>query len=251
MAKVKRALIIPDVHIPYEDKRAVNLMLKVGRDVKPDEVVFIGDVADFYSVSSYGKDPSVYRLLKEEVAEVNGFLDRVDKAFPRAKKVFIEGNHEFRLQKYILQNASSLFGTIDCHNLFRLPHRKNYSFVRYTPNQGYNVLGSTLVARHEPIAGGEHVAASTVKKAGTSVIFGHTHRIQEFQTVTLGDEAHRGINCGWLGNKRHKVMNYVKNHHQWAQGFAVVEVLDKRHWFCHVVHIIDHMCSFGGRVYKS
>ena len=51
-------LIVPDVHVPYHDKRAWELMLAVGKDLKPQVLVSLGDMMDFYSVSSHSKNPN-------------------------------------------------------------------------------------------------------------------------------------------------------------------------------------------------
>ena len=92
-------------------------------------------------------------------------------------------------------------------------------------------------------------------KAGCSVIFGHTHRIQESQIVTIDGSNLRGISSGWLGDKNHPVMSYVKNHHQWALGFSVVTVLDNGLWFNNLVHIIkkdnSYNCIFDGYKYEE
>lgn len=250
--KVKHALVIPDCHIPYHDERAYNLMLKVAKDLSSvDEVVILGDYADFYSVSSYPKDPNVSRKLVEEVNEVNDKLDELDTLFPKANKIFIEGNHEDRLTRYVRDQARDLFGLVDSRTLFRLNDRKNWKWIEYGPQQKVKVLNSHLYARHEPVGSGQNCASSTVSKCGSSVIFGHVHRIQEHQTVMLDGKNHRGICCGWLGNVKSPVMNYVKGHQQWALGFNIVTVLPNKSFYAQTIHIIDYKCVYGGKVYSN
>lgn len=245
---IKKALIIPDCHIPYEDKKAYDLMLAVAKDIDPDEIVILGDYADFYGLSSHGKDAGIQELFQEELYEVIERLKELNKLFPNAKKVFIEGNHEYRLPRYLNKNCKELYGSVSVPNLLHLKHF-GFEFVPYGPDQKYNVLGSKLVARHEPLAGGKHVAQNTVEKAMASVIFGHTHRIQEAQTVAIDGKNYRGISSGWLGDKDHPVMSYVKNHHQWALGFSEVTVLEDGTWFNNLIHIIDYKCNYNGNIY--
>lgn len=252
MSNLKTALIIPDTHVPYHDKRAYDLMLKVAKDQKRiDEIVILGDFGDYYAVSSHAKDPDLESLLEYEVNEVNKKLDQLDKLFPRAKKVFIEGNHENRLTRYVRDKAPELFGLVDSPSLLKIKERKNWSWIEYGPRQKYRVLKSKLYARHEPMGGGKHCAAGTVDKAGHSVIFGHVHRIQEFQSVDIDDRNHRGITCGWLGEKKHKVYEYVKNHHQWALGFSLVKVFPDKSFHNQTLHIINYRCVYGNKVYKG
>ena len=248
--KIKTALIIPDCHIPYHDRRAYQLMLDVASEINPDEIVILGDYADFYAINSHGKDPNMTHLLMDEVAEVTEELQRIKRKFPDAKKVYIEGNHEYRLARYIKQKCPDLFGAFTVPQLLELP-RLDFEFVPYGPTQRYNVLGSSLIARHEPLAGGKHVAQNTAEKAMASVIFGHTHRIQEAQIVTMGGQNYRGISSGWLGDKEHDVMQYVDSHHQWAQGFSVMRLLEDGTWFNQLIHIIDYKCIVDGVLYEG
>jgi len=243
-----------DHHLPYHDKKALKLMMKVAVDLNRreglDEFGLGGDVSDCYVIGNYARDPALPRMLKVEIAEVGNFLDDIDRLFPKSQKVYIEGNHENRFTRFIRDRAPELYGLIDYETLFNLKNRKRWKWVPYGPYQKYNVLGSKLIARHEPMSAGEHVAANTVKRAGTSVMFGHVHKIQEFQVVTLDGSNLRGISSGWLGNKDHPAFNYVKNHHQWAQGFNVVRVLPNGRWFNQVVHIIDYKCCVDGKIYS-
>lgn len=248
--QIKKALIIPDCHIPYHDKKAYNLMLAVAKDEQPDEIVILGDYADFYGVNFHGKSPDVQESLQDEIFMVHMELRRLRKHFPKAKIVYLEGNHEYRLARYIAARCPDLYGMIDVKSILEL-NSLNIHFVPYTPNQMYSVLGSKLLARHEPLAGGKHVAQNTVEKALSSVIFGHTHRIQEAQVVAIDGKNYRGISSGWLGDETHSIFQYVKTHHQWAKGFSMVHVLPCGTWFNNLIHIIDHKLFFNGYIYED
>jgi predicted MPP superfamily phosphohydrolase len=165
---LKRALIIPDTHLPYHDKRAYKLMIKVAKELDPHEIVILGDYADFYSVSSHGKDPTILGLLIDEVESVNKHLDELDDLFPRAKKVYICGNHEHRLERYLCDKAPALFGITSIEHLFKLNLRPNWKFVPYGPRQNHKVLGSYLNARHEPLSSS---AKATAAKALYSLLY--------------------------------------------------------------------------------
>lgn len=249
--KIQRALIIPDTHVPYHDKKAFSLMLRAVKTEHPDlaEIVLLGDFGEFASVGSHPKDPQMDRSFQREVKAVRDELDRLDKLFPKANKVYIEGNHCDRLTRYLRDVAPELDGLVEAKELL-LKGRKKWTWVDYGPGQQYSVLGSKLLARHEPTGGGEHCAAGTVKSCGASVIFGHVHRIQEFQTVDIEGKNHRGITPGWLGDANHPIFNYVKKHHQWALGFSLVTVLPKGLWFNQTIHIINHKLVLNGKVYE-
>ena len=54
---LKKLLIVPDVHRPYHSRTGWNLLLQVGKDLKPDIIVIIGDYMDCYAVSDHERDP--------------------------------------------------------------------------------------------------------------------------------------------------------------------------------------------------
>ena len=228
-------------------------MLKVAIDLDPDEIVILGDFADFYSISSHGKDPdtlgqAIYSMLEKEVEAVNARLDELDLLFPNAKKVFIEGNHEHRLFRYIRDNASELFGLFDVSNLFEIQLRQNWKWVPYGSSQNYRVLSSKLFAKHEPIGTS---ARTTATRAMCSVVFGHVHRIEETQVVAVDGSEFVSYCPGWLGDKKASVFRYTKHHPQWARGFSTVYV-EPRGYFYHSIHrILDNNTTlFNGKVYK-
>lgn len=247
---LKRALIIPDTHIPYHDKRAYKLMIKAAKDIKPDEIVILGDYADFYCVSSHTKDPSVFGLLIDEVDAVNKHLDELDDLFPKAKKIFIQGNHEFRFERYLQDKAPALFGITSVEHLLKINLRSNWKFINYGPRQKYKVLGSYLTARHEPLSSS---AKATATKALCSLVYGHIHRIEESHIVGLDDKNHVCFSVGWLGDKTlDKIYSYVKGHHQWQMGFGIVSVDDDSGYFYHEkIHILDnYTCVVDGKLYR-
>lgn len=247
---LKKALIIPDTHAPYQHKKAYELMIKVAKDLKPDEIVLLGDFADFYSVSRYAKDPRLSVMLIEEIEEVNRLLDQLDKLFPRAKKVYIEGNHEKRLETYLCDKCPALFGFVDCKELFKIHQRAGWKWCRYAPSQKHRILNSKLYAKHEPLAS---MAKATASRALCSITYGHIHKAEEAHVVGLNGEIYTAFSVGWLGDKRKdSIFDYVKGTHQWTLGFGVVYVDEKTGNFYHkIVHINENIsCEFNGKLYK-
>jgi hypothetical protein len=245
------ALIIPDCHIPYHDQRAYELMLKVAKDIKDlKEIVILGDYADFYAVNAHGKHPKFSDVLIDEVSQVRKELERLSTMFPKARKVFVCGNHEYRLERYVYNNAPDLFGIIDTPTILQLD-KLGWEFVPYNSNQKHAVMDGKLYARHEPLGGGMHAAASTVDKCGCSMIFGHIHRIQQYRKVFITGEDHMAASVGWLGDKNHPVMGYLKTHAQWQLGFGIVQVLDNGNFFLDTKHIIDYTTFHNGKLYKG
>lgn len=222
---MQRILLIPDCHIPYEDKRAWDVMMTVAKDVKPDVIVILGDFLDAYSVSSHVKDPDKRGLLlSQEVAAGNRRLDELD-ALGATRKEFVSGNHEFRLDRYIADKAPDLFGLVSTQKLLNL-HNRGWKFTKY---MDFTKVGK-LVVTHDCGKAGLGATADAVGKFGSSVAHGHTHT---FVTVVRGDamgNKHVGCSFGWLGDP--KEANYVHELHKnlnWSHGFGLAYI-DSRGW---------------------
>jgi hypothetical protein len=241
---IKQALLLSDVHVPFHDERAYDLALTVAKDLSSlSEIILLGDYADFYNVSSHQKDPGIISKLEDERHEVCKALKQISKDFPKVKRVFIEGNHEFRLSRYLASKAPELFDVYNTSDLLCLDDY-GYEYIPYCPGQRYNVLGTDLIAKHVPTTCGLHVAHNTAVKNLCSTIFGHVHRRQESTVIGLNGQEHTAYSVGWLGDKSSPVMQYVKNHHQWTLGFAIVTLYNDI-WFCDNVAIKQR----GGKYY--
>ena len=252
---MKTALILSDVHVPFEDKRKYALALDIARINlnNIEEIILLGDFADTFTLMSHKKDISLKKnipnFLIQELEKVCMRLDELDDKFKGIKKIYIEGNHENRLYRYIRDNASEFFGLIDFPSIFNIEKRKDWSWISYSPDQFYNILDSNLFARHEPIGPN---ARTTAQRSMTNVIFGHIHRAEHFQTVSLSGQKFNAYSCHWLGNKNTQAMQYVKNHHQWSNGFAVINVKKKNDFTVEQIPIFDdNTCIFRGKIYGT
>lgn len=247
------AIIIPDTHAPYHDKRAWKILQQVCLKHKKEisEIVFLGDFADFYAVNSHGRHPTVMNVLIEEIETVNSMLDWFDQHFPSVKKVFLEGNHEYRLERYLMNNAPALFGVTATYDLLNFAKRPCWNFVSYGSNQSWRVLGSKLKARHEPLGSS---AKATATKALCSLVYGHIHRIERQHMVGLDGTDHMCFSVGWLGDKKKdKVFGYTKHPAQWQLGFGMVWVDQKtRYFYANTIQILEnYTCVVDGEIFKA
>ena len=251
---IKRAIIWPDTHIGCEvdgetphDKRAIDLVLDICRDIQPEYLYLLGDFGEFESVSSHSRCPKTKSFLKDEVYEIHQVLRRINLAMPDTEKHYISGNHELRIARYIRDNCPDLFGCVAIPEILTLDEY-GFKFHEYGTNQLVRIANSHLYARHEPYG---RTAEASAKKALCSIINGHDHKIQEAQIVSATGENYRCISTGWLGNQNCKIFNYNKTRPQWAHGFSIVTILEDGTWFNQIVHIIDYQCVVGDTLYKG
>ncbi len=257
---MESVLVIPDCHRPWHHVKAYSLMLEVAKAMPgggPDHILLLGDYGDIYNLSAHGpRDPGVLVAMVGEIESVNAGLDELDALFPRAKKKYIEGNHEWRLERYIQNRAPELFGIVTWQDLLKMHQRPLWTFIPWTPHQITHVgpEGSKLAARHRPLAS---TMKGSAQKALCSMVFGDNHRIEETHFTGIRGDAHVCFSVGWLGDKRKdQIFGFVQGMHQWQLGFGVVHVDPKTGFFYHQkIHILENgkeiSCFFNGKRYKA
>lgn len=246
---LKRVLHVSDCHHPFVDKAAWKLLLDVGRSLKPHIIVIHGDFFDFYSVSRHLLDPQMdFKTWKDEMNEARVGLDELMSVVPHKEIVYLEGNHEKRLLKYVQEKAPKLSGLFKNEEVMGLPREIKY--IPYGQNGKYNI--GNLVCVHGSRAG-ENPAASMVKKFRSSVIFGHTHKIQEYHINNAHGEDFVALNIGWLGDQR-KAADYIQDISDWTLGFGITYHKSNGHFFHQLIQIYKdkgvHECLFRETVYQ-
>lgn len=201
--RLKKYLILPDAHVPFVNKIALLLALAVGKFMKVDTIIILGDFADIYSCNSYGKKSRLMHLnLKKEMRSVNKWLDFIDRHFPKANKVYIEGNHEDRIRRKVEKDAIEFDGFVDFYEAAKLHTRKKWTFVPFTSDQLYKVGGTSMHVRHCPYSNTS--ANASIKKSMISVIFGHTHRREYIETRDGRGKKLIQCSAGFLGDRKNK-----------------------------------------------
>lgn len=127
--KAERWIIIPDCHVPFEDSRAFNLVANIAKECKVDGLAILGDFLDLFSVSFHDKDPRRVSQLSDELNAANKRLTQLDKIGAK-KKLFVEGNHEYRLTRYLINKAPALLETVSVPQMLSLKER-GWKFTPY------------------------------------------------------------------------------------------------------------------------
>jgi metallophosphoesterase superfamily enzyme len=83
---------------PIHDEKAISIGLAVISDLQPELIVMNGDNLDFEEVGKYDKSKAYERMLQPAIDRMAEFLRQLREAAPTARIVWIEGNHEKRLQ---------------------------------------------------------------------------------------------------------------------------------------------------------
>lgn len=244
--KLKKLLIIPDSHIPYHDKKAVQLLYKVAKSYKPDIIVVLGDYADFYSVSSHSKDPNRVNKLEYELQAVNAELDELD-SLKAKQKVFIAGNHENRLERYLAEKAPELFNVVTIPELLKLKQRK-WTYVPY--KMDYKI--GQVYWTHDVGTAGRSAVFNALGTYQGNIVTGHTHRLAYIIEGNARGKPHVSASFGWLGDARKAdYMHRVKAARDWALGFGIGYMDDSTgNVYLNPVPIVGYTCVVEGELFK-
>ncbi len=243
--ELQRVLFIPDTHRPYHDKAAWALMLRAARVFRPDKIVVLGDLADFYSVSSFDKHPKKATDLKDEADDVNAALDELD-ALDASTKIFIKGNHEDRLERYLCKAAPALIGCVSVNELFRFAER-GWQVVEYKRSTRLGKLRLT----HDTGTAGINAHRQSMDAFQASVIIGHTHRMEVSYKGCADGSPTVGAMFGWLGDfEQIDYMQAVKARRDWVHGFGIGYQESSGVVHLQAVPIVAGVCVVGGRLIR-
>ena len=240
------SLLVPDVHIPYEDPSAWSLLLAVARSAEWKNLVVLGDFADCYSVSQHEKSPSRTSRIADELAVVSERLRELEAASGSARRIYCEGNHEARLSKYIARQAGALHGLrgLSYQEIVELPSN-GWQWVPYYQSIRIGDLDVT----HDVGRVGINSVRQSRLAHGASIAIGHVHRMGLEVERTQSGHTYLGAAFGWLGSA--SAIDYMhrgKASTQWVHGCGVAYVDDLGHTHIQPVPFVANRAVVAGRL---
>ena len=183
-------------------------------------IVQMGDICDFDTFSKYLTDPRSATSATKAIEQARAFFAHLRKIAPLARICFKEGNHDVRLQKYILEKAPALIelAELDLNHLYHL-EKNGVEFFRTTDRL---VLEGGLKLTHgdrHSSAGSSYTAMAELRacEAGLSMITAHIHT---FAHVFTPDRF--ALVCGYFGSMEPGAFKYIGDRLPTCRaGFAV------------------------------
>jgi predicted phosphodiesterase len=216
-----RIAILSDVHFPYYDKTALNAAINHFRKFKPDCILLNGDIIDCYHLSRFEKDIRK-RSFSYELDMLKSFFLQLQKLFPNAKLVFVEGNHEQRYEKVILQRVPE-FVDMEMFNLESVIEAKKYG-IDVIKGKRLIQLGKLNAGHgHEMptgIAAPVNAARGFFLKTKANFIGGHHHATSSHTESDINDNVIGAWSTGCLCELHPHYMPI----NRWNSGAATVEV---------------------------
>jgi len=217
----ERILGLFDIHFPYHSISALTGAFNWAKKRNPDTILFGGDSLDCHQLSRFVRDPK----MRHFADELNGFgelVEAIRKAFPKAKLVFKEGNHEERYNNFLYTKAKELSGVEE----FKLENliRKRAADIEYIGDKRIIKAGDLNIIHGHEFSGGVfspvNIARGLFLKAKVSAIQGHNHQTSEHTETNMNEKITTTWSVGCLSELHPAYMPLNK----WNHGFAFIEV---------------------------
>ena len=252
MAKVKVVkperivAYVSDIHFPSEDKGAYKKALKILLGVNPSRIVLGGDILDLDDVSSFAKKKVTQEKTLKDIEYGKEKLLELRDLFPKAQFDFLPGNHENRLDKYIMHKAPELKGfldlgvLLDCKKLKIKMHQHN-AVIR---------IGKLNYAHGDNWPGGwgmRNPASTIYDKCKDNIIFGHFHRISNHSSRTL-----RGKQQGAWGNGCLQRLDVEFNkYNNWQHGISLIYYANNGYFHVQQIRIHDGINFYPNNIVET
>lgn len=218
-SSICKLLVLSDIHVPFHDPVAMTAAIKHGIEEKPDAVLLNGDTLDFYAKSDHEKDPRKVKW-KEELDAGRKVLRMMREAFPNVPIYFKEGNHEYRMERFLMRHAPTLLGMEE----FELPVllRMGEVGVEYIRNKRMVHAGDLTIGHGDEYkgSGGVNPARWASLRARESLMIGHFHRVSEHIERTVRGDVRGYWSLGCLCELQPGYLPY----NDWSHGFALVHL---------------------------
>lgn len=231
-----RIFVLSDIHIPYHDRKALEIAIKYAKKRKPNVIYLNGDTMDVYQASRFVKDRRL-RDLAGELDLTRSFLDYLAQEFPKAKIYYKVGNHDERWENYLKTHAPALLGIDEflLENLLKFGERG----IGVVKSKQFTEAGKLMILHgHEFFSGfGNQVnpARTAFLRAYASTLIGHHHATSQHTEKTLDGKIITTYSMGCLCGLKPEYMPQNK----WNHGFVMLEVNPAGSYHLENMKIID------------
>jgi len=234
----EKSIFLSDMHVPFEQHKSLKVVNSFMSWFKPDRIFLMGDIIDFYAVSTFDKDPERITSLQADINTAHKILKGMRASNTKAEITYIEGNHEHRLQKYLWKHPEiSSLDALSMTNLLHLDELK----ITYV-NQFESIKYHKFLIEHGSVVRQQsaYTARAMLEKRGMSGISGHTHRMGAHYLTNMSG-SYAWFETGCLCDLHPE---YVVGQPNWMNGFSIGHFKGKR-FNIEQIPIVDNHASYG------
>lgn len=188
-AKIEKAIVASDIHHPFQDQDLIDAAFEAWIDIEKKHGLpyfFLnGDIIDCYALSHFSRSISMSQASFEtELESTRHFLRRLRKTFPKTKFYYVEGNHEWRLRRLIMEPKERMrFEWMDKYLHYRTTLELDKLDIEYVEHNGTAgemrlqfgddcLIGHWSIARHKA---GQTASHLIERYPGYKIVQGHVH----------------------------------------------------------------------------
>lgn len=243
-------VVLGCVHRPFHNKEIWDKVLQLCNDLGPslNSINLIGDYIDLYTLGSYNAESlGLLRDIDLEYEYADGLkgIKEIEEAIDdKCTKRFLFGNHEDRYWREINKKDNAKYGGALLNPVNALELDKRNWHFKTNWKDDYFTLGDHLDLMHG-VFHNEHAAKKHLEESSHSVMFAHTHRIQQYFKGNRG-----AFNIGFLGDINNKAFGYAPRlqRQRWVNGFAVVYTF-KELFFVNQINCVDNKFIYNYKIY--
>ncbi len=169
---------------------------------------------DWFNLSTFEKLNSD---LQYEIDTLHAFLRTLRKIFPKQKVIWMDGNHDFRLERFKMRNQG--ISKLEALRVPNLLHLKDFD-IEYLDNYMTLRVGKLNVMHGHRLAGsGKMVARNKLMNAMNNIMFFHHHTVQDYFVKDLTGSVMGSYAVGCCCQLK---PDYCV-HNNWMNGFAIIE----------------------------
>ena len=283
----KTCVVVPDIQFgfyrnfdgtlePTHDEKCISILISMIKSIKPDIVVCVGDNLDLPEMGKYVTYPAYAQTTQASIDRATMFCAQMRNAAPDARIVWLAGNHEERMPKYLVQNAGAAYGlrkgnTPESWPVLSVPYlcRMDEYKIEYKPGYpaaDFWINNKLRIIHGDRVKSGGSTAHVYLNNEKSSVIYGHIHRIETAFKTREDFDGPRTImaaspGClaridGAIPSTRGGVDldgRPLTRYENWQQGVGIVTYEDdNEHKFSYEVSAIyDGWTMFRGKEYKA
>lgn len=208
-------VVASDFHVPFQDDKAIGAFLHYCKTNQPNVIVLNGDILDMFMLSRFTKGEG--RNPYEEIQECRKILAKIREVCPQAYVFYVIGNHETRLERYVLSKAPELASLVE--DVFTILKVKDFEIQGCSSllvNDNFKFKHGTLLGNRSCLS-----AMKELENAYMSGSSGHSHRLGKYIVRKAGRK------FVWLesGGLMRLDPEYMIEPN-WQQGFCVIRFRD-------------------------
>ncbi len=244
---LKTCLVIPDAQVgfrrspegdlePLHDRLAMDVVLQVCVELRPSKIVILGDMLDLAPWSTkYSTSPGLRFTTQHSLVELFWFLGCLRETCPDAEIVYLEGNHENRIERALKEKVDEALDVRPANDPKGLP---SLSIPRLLSLDSLDIdyrgpygasywLWDEVRIHHGHVVRGNSggTTSAILNNSSHSQIVGHIHRVESHSKtiqVAGGSKIITAMSPGCLCRLDEAVPGFAGKPKNWQQGFGLV-----------------------------